>query len=81
MEILIEYGPLVLLMLSGIFLGVVRPLVKAMAARPEEDGWDDAMRVIEELAPHVEDVKAWADPSNPAVPPAPAPSDEPPAAA
>lgn len=65
-----EYGPIVILALIGVF-GVVQVVVRAMAKRPIVDGWDDAKEVLDKLSPIVNQLKAWADPSDEAVPPSP----------
>ena len=70
MELLAAYGPMAALIFAGIF-GVVFTVVKAMAARPEVDGWDTALAVIEKIAPIVDQVEDWADPDSDSVPPSP----------
>lgn len=70
MELLINYGPTILLSLVGLF-GVGMGWIRAMAARPAVDGWDTALEVAEKLSPIVNQIEAWADPANEAVPPSP----------
>lgn len=70
MELVEQYGPIVVLVLTGIF-GVAFALIKVMAKRPVEDGWDDALKVVEKIAPIADQLKAWADPDDEAVPPSP----------
>jgi len=70
MEMLAEYGPTIALALAGLF-GVAFGIIKVMAKRPEVDGWDDALEVVEKLSPIVNQLEAWADPEDEAVPPSP----------
>ena len=70
MELLFEYGPTILFVLTGLF-SIGLGLIKSMASRPVDDGWDTALEVAEKLSPIVNQIEAWADPENDAVPPTP----------
>jgi hypothetical protein len=70
MEILQAYGPTIALVLLGLF-GIAKVVINAMAKRPIVDGWDDAKEVLDKLSPIANELKAWADPENDAVPPSP----------
>jgi hypothetical protein len=70
MEALQEFGPLVVLILVGLF-GVAKVVVNQMAKRPIVDGWDDAKNVLDKLSPIANQLEEWADPKSDAVPPSP----------
>ncbi len=71
MGMLMEWGPIVAMVLVGLYFSVARPLVKTMAARPVQDGWDTAFETMQTLDPYVEKIKAWANPDSDEVPPTP----------
>lgn len=70
MEILMEWGPIVAMILLGLY-ALARMVVVKMAANPAQDGWDDALATMQKIDPYVEKIKAWADPDNPEVPRSP----------
>lgn len=70
MELLAEYGPAIVIALGGIF-GIAYMIVKQLAKRPEIDAWDEALEVFNKLSPIVNQLEAWADPEDEAVPPSP----------
>lgn len=70
MEMLQEFGPIAVLVLLGLF-AVAKVFVNAMAKRPIVDGWDQAKEVLDKLSPIANQLQAWADPADEAVPPSP----------
>lgn len=64
------YGGIAVGVLTGLW-GVGVNLINRMAADEEDDGWDDAKEVVDQIAPYVEMIERWADPDDELVPESP----------
>lgn len=70
MQTIMLIGGAIATFLVGLFYTVDK-LITRMAARPQVDGWDDALEVTKKLKPFADTIKRWADPDDPEVPPSP----------